>query len=176
MSVGRYAQAEYERRFVLDAVPADAREPRWIVDRYLNGTRLRLRTVREDGATGKMLQRKVGQKVRPNPGDAATVLHTTMYLDRDELDALAHVDATVLAKTRYRWRLDGHPVAVDVYGASLCGLVVAEMCFEDRDLLDAYRPNPVLGPEITGIDALTGPNLASLSWSEVCRLLATAVD
>ena len=49
----KYAQIESERKFLLRGVPAGAREVSTILDRYLDGSRLRLRLVtRADGSTG----------------------------------------------------------------------------------------------------------------------------
>ena len=54
MDLLKYAKVERERRWLLDGLPPfpdDARQVR-IVDRYLHGTRLRLREVTEtDGST-----------------------------------------------------------------------------------------------------------------------------
>jgi hypothetical protein len=57
----KYARIERERRFLLDGLPdlAGARVLR-ITDRYVDGTRLRVRTVEEDGCD---VVRKLGQKI-----------------------------------------------------------------------------------------------------------------
>lgn len=168
----RYARPEYERRFLLDAIPTDAADPRHITDRFLTGTRLRLRTV-HDGATGEVLETKLGHKVRPDPADATTVLCTSLYLEPGEVEALLALEAVEVAKTRHRWSHDGHPIAVDSYDGHLAGLVVAELNFADPEQLAGYEPPPPLGPEITGVEALTGPNLARVTGSY--RKLALAV-
>lgn len=168
----RYARPEYERRFLLAQLPGDACEPRVVSDRFIRGTRLRLRVV-TDRASGEMLQRKAGQKVRPE-GDPTSLLHTSLYLDTGEFEVLRKLEADEVVKTRYRWRFEGRPVAVDVYEGPLVGLIVAELAFDDLDELRSFTPSEPLGPEITHVAELTGPNLAHLDPERVAQLLAPA--
>ena len=82
----KYAKVERERRWLLDGLPPfpdDARQVR-IVDRYLHGTRLRLREVTETDGT---VVRKLGHKVRLGD-DAREVACTSLYLDDAEWAAL----------------------------------------------------------------------------------------
>jgi hypothetical protein len=72
----KYAKPERERRFLLAGVPDGATGGTLVRDRYIVGTRLRLRLVGEGGA----VVRKLGHKVRPNPVDPRLVLHTSLYL------------------------------------------------------------------------------------------------
>jgi hypothetical protein len=101
----KYARLEVERRFLLDALPdlAGARVLR-ITDRYVHGTRLRLRVVHE----GDSVLRKLGQKV---PRSTSTNEHTTLYLDEAEHALLRALPADELSKTRYvldGWSFDEH--------------------------------------------------------------------
>ena len=59
---------------------AEAGDAREIVDRYVIGTRLRLRSVTADGATAH----KLGGWVRPDPDDPMLVMHTSLYLSQEE--------------------------------------------------------------------------------------------
>jgi CYTH domain-containing protein len=156
---GRYALPEYERRFLLDSVPVEASDPRVLVDRYLTGTRLRLRTV-TDASTGALLERKLGHKVRADPDDPTFVWHTSLYLDDTEAALLAGLAAVEVTKTRHRWHHDGYPAAVDVINGPT-GLVIAELNFPDHASLRGYEPGAPLGAEITMVPALTGPGLAN---------------
>ncbi len=167
--VSRYSLPEYERRFLLEGIPSDADRPRMITDRYVLGTRLRLRVV-VDRDTGEALQCKVGHKIRPEPADPTTVLHTSLYLDHAEMEVLEAVDAVEITRTRLRWSHDGYPAAVDAYHDHLEGFVVAELNFENPESLHAYEPTRPLGAEITHIEELTGPNLASLDPARLAEL------
>lgn len=104
----KYAHVERERRYLLEALPdlTGARELR-ITDRYLEGTRLRLRTVEEDGHP---TVHKLGQKIRLE--GVSTNAHTTLYLSAAEHAGLAHLPGRDLHKTRHLkdgWAFDVHP-------------------------------------------------------------------
>src|SRR3954468_17703646 len=72
---GRYAHVEVEQRWVVASVPDDARPVASILDRYIHGTRLRLR--RSESDEGVVY--KLGQKVRDEPTDPETVRLTNIY-------------------------------------------------------------------------------------------------
>ncbi|WP_235619180.1 hypothetical protein [Embleya scabrispora] len=123
---GKYARIERERRFLLAAPPAPADvTTTWAIgDRYLTGTRLRLRRVeRPDGSCEFKLTQKV-PVVRPG---AIQGLITNTYLSAAEYDLLATLPARVLSKTRF----GVPPVGVDVFDGPLRGLVLAEAEFTD---------------------------------------------
>ncbi len=68
MSVSlKYAVVERERRWLVRRIPEGVSSTKDIVDRYVTGTRLRLREVREADGT---VVRKLGQKVRLSDGPA----------------------------------------------------------------------------------------------------------
>jgi CYTH domain-containing protein len=152
----KYAHVERERRWVLSAVPqlpADARRLE-IVDRYLVGTRLRLREVSEGGN----VTHKLGQKVRL--GDSASeVAHTSMYLDAHEWDRLLPLPADVVTKVRFLVAHDGWTVAVDVFGGHLAGLVLAEIDSGEGEGMELPASYGILG-EVTGDEAFTGGALS----------------
>ncbi|MCA1982009.1 hypothetical protein [Nocardioides nematodiphilus] len=143
----KYARVESERKFLLRSVPAGALEVSTIVDRYLDGSRLRLRLMaRADGSS----VRKLGQKIPIEPG---RVVHTTMYLDDAEWGALAHLPAAELRKVRHHYP---GGLAVDVLPD---GTVVAEVDGGEElpsvvpAFLDVIR-------EVTGEEKWTGAALA----------------
>jgi CYTH domain-containing protein len=116
----KYAVVERERRFLLASLPEGAVSTKQIVDRYVVGTRLRLREVREDDGT---VVRKLSQKVRLGDGPAE-VACTTFYLDDQEWTALGALPATVLRKRRHLLHREGVVVAVDEHED---GTLVAEI-------------------------------------------------
>jgi CYTH domain-containing protein len=166
----KYAVVERERRFLtIGAVDlSTASRAMQIEDRYLDGTRLRLRTVREPG---KAVVRKLGQKVRFAPGSPSALAHTTMYLDEAEHTQLANLPAVTLNKTRHVMRLiDGTEVAVDVFAGTLSGLTLAEIDLGADGSIT--QPAPIwLGLEVTEIEAFTGYALACLEPDEAASLL-----
>ena len=140
----KYAQIESERRFLLTGFP-DLPVDRvlHITDRYVHGTRLRVRLVREDGREPVY---KLGQKLRMDEALPSVNAHTTLYLDEQEFTLLCALPAAVLVKTRHllgAW-------AVDVYPS---GLVLAETEGPDEPPFAVVR-------EVTQELAYTGDQLA----------------
>lgn len=115
-----YAVVERERRYLLADLPDGVTGTVEIVDRYVTGTRLRLREVRADDGT---VTRKVGHKVRLTRGPAA-VAHTSLYLDDAEWTLLCELPARRLHKRRHLVRRDGFALAVDEYDD---GTLIAEI-------------------------------------------------
>jgi CYTH domain-containing protein len=164
----KYAVVERERRWLLD--PAD-RLPACddvvdVVDRYVIGSRLRLREmVALDGTT----VRKLGHKVRLTDGPHE-VACTNFYLDDAEWALLAGLPARELRKRRHRRRVDGAVVAVDVFAGHCAGLVLAEV-----DGAPGVTPETAgLAPlaEVTADERLTGGALAAAGSADVRALLA----
>jgi len=155
----RFALPERERRFLVAEEPPQGGECREISDRYLDGTRLRLRrVVHPSGA----LELKLTQKL---PGDPWGRL-TTLYLDEPEYDVLAGLPAATLTKRRYRVA-ESYDV-VDVFEGALTGLVVAEIEFDDEGAAEAYVP-PDGCVEVTRDPSFTGGALARADAPAVLR-------
>ena len=120
----KYAVVERERRFLVGSVPDGVVKVTTIVDRYVTGTRLRLREVHEDGG---QVVRKLGHKVRLG-GDASEVACTSIYLDDVEWELLRPMPASLLRKRRHHVERDGIRIAVDQLED---GTLLAEI--DDRD-------------------------------------------
>jgi SAM-dependent methyltransferase len=118
---GPYARPERERRFLLAGPPPGVAQPWEIVDRYIDGTSLRLR---QAIGTGPPVY-KLGQKVRLDVDDPSTVMLTNIYLEPWEYERLLTLPATRLAKTRYSLSVGEDLLAVDVFHGELAGLVLA---------------------------------------------------
>ena len=149
----KYAVVERERRWLLSEVPLvpDGARRLAVRDRYVDGTRLRLRETTDEAGT---VVRKLGQKVRLGPG-AGEVAHTSLYLDDAEWDLLVALPARTLAKTRTLVPVGEGHVAVDVHAD---GTVVAEID-GDGELPAGWR----VVREITAEEAWTGGALARTS-------------
>lgn len=162
---GKYARPERERRFLLDRVPDGLGPPVHIRDRYLQGTRLRLRWV--DGVDGTV--RKLGHKVRTDPDDPAEVWITNLYLDEDEYDRLVGLPAAVLEKDRCRWPAFGG--SVDVFAGTLADLVLAEIECADDVAFRAVAAPPGARADVTHDDRFSGGALAALDRRSLVILL-----
>ncbi|MFC9898014.1 hypothetical protein ACFVMC_30360 [Nocardia sp. NPDC127579] len=162
---GKYAKVERERRFLLPAVPAEAVDPRYIEDRYIVGTRLRLRRVE----VGSQVVYKFCQKVRPDADIPSTAAITNIYLDEPEYETLRLLPAVTLRKTRRVWKFGGHTFVVDEFHDDFTGLVLAEIELPDHapDL-----PLPALGTEVTMDERFTGGYLAHADAAERALIIA----
>ncbi len=152
---GKYARPERERRFLLAAVPADAVPAHRILDRYIRGTRLRLRRM-EDRRDGSVVY-KLAQKIRPDKDDPRLVMITNTYLDENEYDLLCQLPADPLEKTRHRVEVDGRMAAVDVFED---GIILLEVDFETAEALHGFVPPAFAGREVTDEEEFTGAGRA----------------
>jgi CYTH domain-containing protein len=148
----KYAVVERERRFLVEAVPDGVVAVREITDRYVTGTRLRLREVRE----GEAVVRKLGHKVRLGDGPAE-VACTNLYLDDAEWAVLQALPGATLSKTRHLVERDGWRVAVDEHPD---GTLVAEV--DDGDGPSSAVPRWLrVVRDVSDDEAFTGAGLAS---------------
>ena len=149
----KYAVVERERRYLLATLPTELFSGTdEILDRYLTGTRLRLREVRTADGT---VVRKLGHKVRlgEGPGEVAC---TNFYLDDAEWALLVQLPARRLHKKRHLIRRDGWVVAVDEHED---GTLVAEI--DDGDAPSDRIPDWLdVVDEVTSDEAWTGSRLA----------------
>ena len=144
-------------------------DARLLEDRYLLGTRLRLRRVtRVGGGAAEAPEHKLGQKTRPDPADPGLVLHTTMYLTADEHSRLGGLPGADLRKVRHAVAHAGRGFSVDVFGGRHAGLVLVEIELADGD---RGEPPPFAGPEVTGDERFTGGWLAFASDEALAEVL-----
>lgn len=167
----KYAHIESERCYLLDGLPPSWQEvpAKTIIDRYLSGTRLRLRMVH---AVGEQAVWKLGQKIRFDPSSPKRVAHTTIYLDEAEASTLAAVPANELLKTRRTRCIDGHLWAVDEFLGPLTGVFLAEVDLGETGAMPRNMPFPVVA-EVSGDERFSGGSLAQLSADEAAGLLAS---
>ncbi len=148
----KYAVVERERRFLLASLPGGVVSTREIVDRYVTGTRLRLREVRADDGS---VVRKLGHKVRlgEGPGEVAC---TNFYLDEQEWTALSALPAEVLRKKRHLVDRGGLVVAIDEHED---GTLVAEI--DDHDHPAQLVPGWLdVAEDVSDDERWTGASLA----------------
>lgn len=163
----KYALVERERRFLLTAVPDWPPLRRVeIVDRYLDGSRIRLRAATTVDGEGKgLVQYKLTQKLPPLEGGDRLI--TTLYLDGGEYRLFDKLPGPLLSKTR----LSIAPFGVDVFHGPLAGLLLAEAEFSSDDQMTTFCPPDWLGPEVTEDTDFTGGRLARSGRADLRRAL-----
>jgi len=167
---GKYARIERERRFLLaeapDASALGAR--RRITDRYLTGTRLRLRRVDWEDGRSPGSEFKFTQKLAAGRPGHVRGLITNIYLSADEYEVLAVLPADVLCKARF----SAPPLAVDIFEPPLHGLVLAEAEFStDAAALSFALPAAVVA-EVTDDARFSGGSLARADRDDLLAWLA----
>jgi CYTH domain-containing protein len=157
----KYARIEIERRFLLEGVPeaAEVLAINEIGDRYLDGTRLRLRRM---ARVGGPTQLKLTQKL-PDPDGARQGALTTIYLSEAEHAAFAQLPAATLSKSR----LSIAPYGVDVFHGELEGLYLAEAEFATVEDALALVPAAFCRAEVTADRRFTGGELVRASREQV---------
>lgn len=164
----KYAKPQCERRFVLSEVPEGATDPREVLDLYLVGTRLRVRSVR----TGDDVTYKLGQKIRPTPDDPGLVMHTTMYLTHEEYDGFAALPHNQLRKTRRAIAVAGRTMSVDTFHDALEGLILAEVDLgSDDGRVPEFQPPGYCVSEVSRDERFTGGQLAIADRATIAAAL-----
>jgi CYTH domain-containing protein len=165
--IGKYACLELERRYLLRELPADlrGREGNWqIVDRYLSGTRLRLRWMASPSKGTIIL--KLTQKYREAGQEATETIITNMYLNKAEYNCLSQLPGPEIIKKRYEYRQQAYHYSIDVFEGPLLGLILAEIEAETTADL-AAQPFPTFAlKEVTADPFFSGGALAGLTEAE----------
>ena len=165
---GKYARVERERRFLLAGPPSAlaVTASRRITDRYLPGTRLRVRRVeRLDGGACEF---KLTQKVPAGRPGYVQGLITNTYLSAAEYDLLASLPGEVLSKTR----LSVPPLGIDVFDPPLHGLVLAEAEFTTDEAAESFLLPQGAIAEVTDDARFTGGNLVRARRRDLLAWLA----
>ena len=151
----KYSQPEIERRWLvkLTRLPsfADVR-CREIEDKYINGGRLRLRVIREQGVETKF---KLGKKygfVGMAPENVVSI-----YLDEAEYNTLSLLPGVIARKSRYT--LTGG--SIDVYEYPALSHAIFEVEFNSEEAEASFIPPAFAGEEITRKSNYSGYSLAS---------------
>ena len=165
---GKYARVERERRFLLASPPPSSAvtATRRITDRYLPGTRLRLRRV--DDPSSEAREFKFTQKVPADRPGYVQGLITNTYLSATEYDLLATLPAEVLSKTRF----SVPPLSIDVFDPPLHGLVLADAEFTTDEAARSFLLPPVAIAEVTDDARFTGGNLVRTGRHDLLAWLA----
>ena len=151
----KYGHMERERRWLCERLPETLVPTRVydIIDRYIDGSHMRLRWMRGHGVPD---ERKLTKKADLA---ADTRIITTIYLDADEFALLQALPARIVHK-RCHYHEGAPEIAVDVFGGIHAGLVMAEVEFADADLMRDYTPPAWVGREVTQDNAYGGGTLA----------------
>ena len=164
---GRYAKREFERRWLLAALPpaVDPQRP-WarITDHYLDGTRFRVRerVALETWDVVWKLTHKFPERAGAN--DRAVI--TNNYLTREEYERFRRLPGREVTKHRWIVEQDGGRYGIDAYLGRLGGLVTAEREYATHEELvrASPLPPPFVGVDVTNHPEFTGGALAGATF------------
>jgi len=155
----KYAHIERERRWLVrtGATPEDA-ATRCIrsEDRYIDGTRLRLRRMTDlaSGTSALKLTRKY------DSADPLARPIVAAYLDPADYAALAGLPAQPLVKRRCEVRSGTHVYWLDRFEGVLAGLALAEIELADAHALRAVTPPSWAARDVSHESRYQGGSLA----------------
>jgi CYTH domain-containing protein len=149
----KYSLVERERRWLVARLPTLPVAHRLIEDRYIIGTRLRLRRI-TDSESGAV-QHKLTRKYESDDATARPIV--TAYLDAGEHEVLTALPAHCISKRRYRLA----PFSVDLFDGPLAGLILAESEQPDAKALESLPLPDWLGADVTENPCYQGGHLAA---------------
>lgn len=159
----KYARIERERRYLLTHLPPgltpDSSHTR-ITDRYIPGTRLRLRRMEDE--TGNVTALKLTQKYDPPSGVGLETIITNLYLNETEFQTLACLEGPTLRKRRYPYPFADRNFSIDVFEGPLEGLILGEIEFDEPADSHIELP-PFATREVTDDPFFTGGHLVTLT-------------
>ncbi len=162
----------HERRFLLPSLPRTlATDTAALVEeRYLVGTRLRLRRAISPAAIGPG-ELTLSQRVR-TATDRVSRVTLTERLTEPEYAALARLPADLLVWRRYGVDLSGLRCSVDVFEGELAGLVLAHAAFSSVTDAWWFQPPVYAVAEVTADDRFCEEELARTSAARLAALVA----
>jgi CYTH domain-containing protein len=155
----KYAHIERERRWLVDRTlrpSLDGKQGILIEDRYIDGTRIRLRrmTDQSNGASALKLTKKY------DASDPLARPIVTAYLTEDEYRVMAALPATSLAKTRFKVEHAGLEFSIDRFHGPLEGLELAEIEWPNNEGLRTLEHPAWAVREVSNDPAYQGGSLS----------------
>ena len=169
----KYAHVERERRFLVDPglCPVLRDTASFLIeDRYIDGTRCRLRRM-TDRASGRVVL-KLSKKYDADDVLARPIV--TTYLDAAEYALLSGLPGHCLIKRCYPVDTDQGQFRVDVFQGPLTGLVTTEIEFADAATGAGIVPPSWAPVEVTYDHRYQGGELARLTAGAIAPLLRWA--
>jgi CYTH domain-containing protein len=165
--IGKYACLEFEYRYWLNKIPEGLLDnlKGWkITDRYFPHTRLRLRHMKS--VSGNKHIYKLTQKYRSDTQNAYETTITNIYLTRAEFKHFETLEATILKKTRYPYKVQSCSLSIDVFEGRHQGLILAEMETEKKSEANEFILPSFVGKDVTDDSFFTGGNLVRMTDEE----------
>jgi CYTH domain-containing protein len=161
------------RLFLINALPeplSTRSRHLQILDRYLPGTKLRLREIRDpySNERTRLLQKRTYSPESPE------IRSSEIQLDVTEYSLFERHSRSELRKNRYFHEYDQMLFAFDVHLGPLLGLNLAKVSFETREEFERAGVPAFASKELTSDWFFLGENLCQRDYSDVARHLEAA--
>ena len=161
------ALSQFRRLFLIERLP-EPLEPKsahlQIFDNYIEGTRLRLRLVRDPSSKNwtRMLQQHIIAG-----DDLAKAKLAEIHLNETEYSKFEQFEGREIRKNRYFHEFDRVSFAFDVYLGDLWGLNSALVEFQTADEMNSFEPPSFAVFEVTNDPFFLGKNLVGKKFDDV---------
>ena len=170
-------RTEFRRVFLLEALPEPltrASAHIQIFDNYIDGTRLRIRSVRDPQTS--VWTRILQQRFPAVDNQLSQLKVAEIYLNDEEHARLEHLEGEEIRKNRYFHEFDGRMFAFDVYLGPLWGVNTARVEFGSAEELESFEPPPWVFLDVTSDPFFLGENLVKAKFDEVRAHVGSSVD
>jgi hypothetical protein len=165
--MNKTALRQFHRLFLIERLPEPI-EPKsahlQIFDNYIEGTRLRLRLIRDPRS--KSWTRILQQHIFAD-GDLSETKLAEIHLSESEYSNFEQFEGREIRKNRYYHEFDRVSFAFDVYLGDLWGLNSALVEFETEQQLRESEPPPFAVFEVTSDAFFIGKNLVGKKFDDV---------
>ncbi len=173
--MNKTAPPELYRVFLLEGLPeplTPASSHVQIFDNYIEGTRIRLRHIRDpySNTWTRLLQ----QRIPPVKEEFGIARLSEMHLSDAEYEVFRIFEGREIRKNRYFHEFDQAPFMFDVYLGALRGLTMARVNFADNKKSENFESSPFAVVEVTNDTFFAGENLVGKRFSDVQAKVAGA--
>ncbi|HMQ04845.1 MAG TPA: hypothetical protein PKD26_13075 [Pyrinomonadaceae bacterium] len=168
---------ELRRKFLIDALPEPltrASRHLQIFDNYIEGTRMRMRSVRDPES--KEWSRLLQQRVPIETDGWLTLKVDELHLTESEHEVFSVFEGTEIRKNRYFHEFDRRPFLIDMYLGELWGVNIANVEFPDEASFIDYEPPPFAVFDITNDHFFLGEQLVHKKFQDVRNEVARISD
>jgi len=171
--MNKTSTTEHYRLFLVERLPeplTPASAHLQIFDNYIDGTRLRLRLIRDPATKGwvRILQQHIEIE------ETSTSKLAEIYLNDEEYSNFEQFEGREIRKNRYFHEFDRVNFTFDVFLGELWGLNTARVDFDTAEVLNSFEPPPFAVFEVTYDPFFVGKNLVSVGFDDVrARVMQT---
>jgi CYTH domain-containing protein len=165
--MNKTALPEYYRLYLIERLP-DPLTPKsahlQVFDNYIEGTRLRLRLIREPGTNSwtRILQQHISTDANPGNSKLAEI-----YLNDNEYSIFEQFEGREVRKNRYFHEFDRVNFAFDVFLGDLWGLNTARVDFREHGEMEKFEPPPFAIFDVTSDPFFLGRNLVGKRFEDI---------